>query len=82
MEFSRTVSIVFVKLNEGPEGQLPDYLQAVKAARQELQVNVMFLPLTFVMLLSGKFFGFDTVAITLILLFAPFDLIIYFHVPV
>ena len=27
-------------LNEGSEGQRPDYLQAVKAARPELQVNV------------------------------------------
>ena len=40
IEFSRTVSIVHVMLNEGPEGQRPDYLQAVKAAKPELQVNV------------------------------------------
>ena len=36
IEFSRTVSIVRVMLNEGPEGQWPNYLQAVKAARPEL----------------------------------------------
>ena len=40
IEFSRTVSIVHVMLNEGPEGQRPDYLQAVKDARPELQVIV------------------------------------------
>ena len=40
IKFSRTVSIVHVMLNQGPEGQRPDYLQAVKAARPELQVNV------------------------------------------
>ena len=40
IEFSRTVSIVHVMLNQGPEGQRPDYLQAVMAARPELQVNL------------------------------------------
>ena len=40
IEFSRTVSIVRVMLNQGQEGQRPDYLQAVKAAGPELQVNV------------------------------------------
>ena len=40
IKFSRTVSIVHVMLNQGPEGQRLDYLQAVKAARPELQVNV------------------------------------------
>ena len=84
LEFSRTVSIVHVMLNQGPEGQRPGYLQAVKAARPELQVNVkvVFLPIIFVWLVSCKFFGFDTVIITLVLLFAPFDSIMYLHVPV
>ena len=68
IEFSRTVTIVHGLLNEGWEGQRPDYLQAVKATRPELQVNVkaVFLQLTFDWLVSGKFFGFDTVEITLV----------------
>ena len=40
IEFSRIVSIVHVMLNKGPEGQRPHYLQAVKATRPELQINV------------------------------------------
>ena len=35
--FSRTVSIVRVMLNEGPEGQQPNYLRAIEAARPEFQ---------------------------------------------
>ena len=40
IKFSRTVSIVHVMLNQGLEGQLPVYLQAVKAAMPKLPVNV------------------------------------------
>ena len=68
-------------LNQESEGQRPNYLQVVKAARPELQVNVKA-AVCFVWLVSGKFFGFDKVKITLVLLFAPFDSIMYLHVPV
>ena len=39
IEISKTISLVHEMLNQGPEGQGPNYLQAVKAARPELQVN-------------------------------------------